>query len=570
MKKISVLLLYIILQAGCTSVLDYDELDTLDEKTVFEGSDSQNFVLLSIYSNIPRMDYIYSSYGYLGTGRYGVMLECATDDAEYIDNISNIQRFNTGNITVSYNPENQWGYLYTGVRKCNNFLENATADKLDLYKNNMDKERDGTQYYPTLLQSLEFKRAEARFLRVYFYFELVKRYGGVPLIKDISLDIDAGSYNIQRNSFEECMNYIVSELNEVIPVLPDVHDQRDGLQGQTGRATQGTAMALKSRALLYAASPLFNSSNDLTYWKDAAKASYEVVALNRYALEGRYDELFLKTDSKELIYERRVGDSNDFERANYPIGYDGGNTGTCPSQNLVDSYEMQATGLSILDPSSGYDAANPYEGRDPRFYTSILYNNCDWAGRKVEIWNGGLDAPPIQNATKTGYYLKKYMNSSVRIGAGQNVVQRHTFYIFRLGEIYLNLAEAMNEAYGPEADPDGIGMTALEAVNLIRNRAGMPDFDSGMTKETFRDKLRNERRVELSFENHRFWDVRRWKIGTEVFNEDLRGIQVVKTGNTFTCIPRVVESRSFDEKLNLYPIPYTETIIANISQNPGW
>jgi hypothetical protein len=330
-------------------------------------------------------------------------------------------------------------------------------------------------------------------------------------------------------------------------------------------------MALKSRVLLYAASPLFNASDNVDMWKEAAKASYAVIGLNRYALEGSYSDLFLKADSWEMIFERRVENSNNFERANYPIGYDGGNTGTCPSQNLVDSYEMQGTGLSILDPLSGYKLDDPYAGRDPRFYASILYNNCDWAGRKLEIWNGGLDAPPTQNATKTGYYLKKYMTSAVRIGEGQNTVQRHTYYIFRLGEIYLNLAEAMNEAYGPESDPDGIGMTALAAVNVIRSRAGMPGFKSGLTKEDFKDKLRNERRVELSFENHRFWDVRRWKIGTDVFNEDLRGIQVEKTGNSqFVYTPKFVENRTFEEKMYLYPIPYTETVIANIPQNPGW
>ncbi|MDR1221270.1 MAG: RagB/SusD family nutrient uptake outer membrane protein [Tannerella sp.] len=561
MKKICILLLYfIIFQTGC-SILDYDERDSLDEDLVFTGIYSQRNFLYGIYGNILRVD------NYID----GAMLDCATDDAEFINDFSSIQRFNTGNVTVSYNPEDQWEYLYTGVRKCNTFLEKATIDKLDEYKNNMSREKDGDQYYPELVQALEYQRTEARFLRAYFYFELVKRYGGVPLVNDGNIDIDAGNYEVERNSMDECIAFIVSELNEVIPLLPVVHDMSFGLQGQTGRATRGTAMALKSRTLLYAASPLFNSSNNSNLWTEAAKAAHAVIVSGNYALENDYADLFLRDNSRELIFERKAGDSNSFERANYPIGYDGGNTGVCPSQNLVDAYEMQGSGLSIDDPASGYDATNPYDGRDPRFYATLLHNNSDWAGRKVETWEGGLDAPPIQNATKTGYYLKKYMNPAVRIGGGQNITQRHTLYILRLGEMYLNFAEAMNEAYGPEADPEGLGMTALEAVNRIRERANMPGFGAGMSQEAFRNRLRNERRVELAFENHRFWDVRRWKTGRETLGSDVRGVRIEKLNDSqFSYTPKIVEKRSFEEKMNLYPIPYSEVIKANLNQNPGW
>jgi hypothetical protein len=561
MNKINVLLLYIATIFTACSVLDYDEMDTLNEKMVYDGYSSRLNVLYSIYGNIPDIN------NYLE----GAMLACATDDAEFVNNFASVQRFNTGNITVSYNPENQWAYLYTGIRRCNSFLELATVETLDEYKNNMDEIKDGDQYYPRMVQALNYQRAEARFLKAYFYFELIKRYGGVPLIDYDDIRMDAGQYDIDRNSFEECTAFIVSELNDIIPLLPEVHDSRPGLNSQTGRATRGAAMALKARTLLYAASPLFNSSNNSRLWADAAGASFDIISWDYYSLESNYEDLFLKSDSRELIFERRVENSNTFEKANYPIGYDGGNTGTCPSQNLVDCYEMQSTGLAISDPSSGYDGNRPYEGRDPRFYATILYNNCSWAGRNVEIWDGGLDAPPIQNATKTGYYLKKYMNSSVRIGAGQNITQRHTWYIFRLGEVYLNYAEAMNEAFGPESDPEGFGMTALEAVNLIRKRANMPDFEPGLSREAFRNGLRNERRVELAFENHRFWDVRRWKIGTEMFNGNLRGVQIQKINDTqFSYTPKTVESRTYEEKMNLYPIPYSETVKANLTQNPGW
>ena len=563
MKKINVvfLILYLIFtHVGC-SLLDFDERDALDEKLVFEGYSSQRNFLYSIYGSLPRVD------NYLE----GALLACATDDAEFVNDFVNIQRFNTANITKFFNPDDQWLNLYSAVRKCNTFLEKAVLSTLDEYKNNLDPIRDGGQYYPRLVLALEYERAEARFLRAFFFFELTKRYGGVPLITDLNVGIDASSYDLKRNTFDECTDFIIKELNEVIPVLPNIHDNRDGLQGQTGRATKGAAMALKSRVLLYAASPLFNASNTSRLWEQAAKASIEVINSNLYSLESNYSELFLKSNSSELIFERRISDANSFERANYPIGYDGGNTGTCPSQNLVDSYEMQSTGLLISHPSSGYDANNPYVNRDPRFYTTINYNNAVWAGRNIEIWTGGRDAPPIQNATKTGYYLKKYLNSSVRIGEGQNIVQRHTFYIFRYGEIYLNYAEAMNEAYGPESDPDNLGMTALDAINVIRGRANMPNIQPGISKDDFRVKIINERRIEFAFENHRFWDVRRWKITNNVLNEDLRGVVIEKINeNEFRFSPKKKKKRQFEEKMNLYPIPYTETIKANIEQNPGW
>lgn len=563
MKKLNIVLmsLCIIFVLTNCSYLDFDERDALDEELVFTGYATQRNFLYSIYGSLPRMD------NYID----GAMLDCATDDAEYINDFVSIQRFNTANITQFYNPEDQWFNMYTGIRKCNTFLEKAILSTLDEYKNNLDPQRDGDQYYPKMIKALEYERAETRFLRAFFYFELIKRYGGVPLITDQNITIDADNYNMKRNSFEECLNFIITELDNIIPLLPIVHDNSDGLQAQTGRATKGAAMALKSRALLYAASPLFNTSNSVDLWKEAAKASSDIINNNLYSLEPKYADLFLKSNSNELIFERRMADSNDFERANYPIGYDGGNTGSCPSQNLVDAYDMQSTGLPIYQTGSGYDKNNPYNNRDPRFYATINYNNAPWADRNVEIWTGGKDAPPIQNATKTGYYLKKYLNPSVRIGEGQNTIQRHTFYIFRYGEMYLNYAEAMNETYGPESDPEGYGMTALEAVNVLRTRAEMPNLPNGLTKEAFRNRLINERRVELAFENHRFWDVRRWKIANSVLNDDLRGITIEKISDTeFVYSQQIVEKRVYNEKMNLYPIPYTETVKANLEQNPEW
>jgi hypothetical protein len=559
-KKRKYILALIVFFFSSCNFFDFDETSALTEDMVFKGIGPQRNFLFNIYSYLPRVD------NYIGES----LLDCATDDAEYINDFSPIQRFNTGNITVSFNPDDKWSYYYTGIQKCNKFLENATVESYDDYKNNLNPEKDGAEYYPTLLKNLQYLRAEARFLRAFFYFELIKRYGGVPIItRSDSIDFEAKSFHLSRNTFSECVEFIVVELNNIIPELPYKHDTSEGLQGQTGRATYGAAMALKSRVLLYAASPLFNPENDVELWKKAAEAAASLLKEKQYSLEPNYSTLFLIYNSPELILERRMPNSNTFERANFPIGYDGGNTGTCPSQNLVDAYEMKSTGLPISAEGSGYNPDNPYWGRDLRLQETILFNRSNWVGREVQIWDGGLDGPPIQNATKTGYYLKKYLNPNVKIGSGQNITQRHTWYLFRLGEIYLNFAEAMNEAYGP--DVRVYDMTARDAVNAIRKRAKMPEFPTGMSKEDFRKKLKNERRVELAFEGHRFWDVRRWGDGNKTFNADLRGMVIEKISTTqYKYTEKVVEKRVFEDKFNLYPIPYSEVVKSNLEQNPGW
>ena len=398
MKKTNIFLILLCILVSLTNCanLDFDERDALDEELVFTGFSSQRNFLYNIYSSLPRMD------NYLDRG---AMLACVTDDAEYVNDFSAVQRFNSGNITKFYNPDDQWKNMYTGIRKCNLFLEKATINTLDEYKTNNDPDRDGDQYYPKLIKSLEYQRAEARFLRAFFYFELIKRYGGVPIIKDLGIDIGADEFNVHRDSFSDCLNFIISELNGVIPLLPVVHDNSDGLQSQTGRATKGAAMALKSRALLYAASPLFNTSGNTDLWRQAITAADDILKSDLYSLESNYDDLFLKSNSTELILERRLADSNNFERNNYPIVFYVGNTGTCPSQNLVYSYEMHITGLGIHVVGSGYNE-NDHTVVEIRFYATIDYNNALWASRNIEIWQGGKDAPPIQNATKTGYYLK--------------------------------------------------------------------------------------------------------------------------------------------------------------------
>ncbi len=193
-----------------------------------------------------------------------------------------------------------------------------------------------------------------------------------------------------------------------------------------------------------------------------------------------------------------------------------------------------------------------------------------WKGTALEIWNGGLHAPPRERATKTGYYLKKYVIEGVSLNPTAPVPREHTWVIFRFGEALLNYAEAMNEAYGPAVTGPGLlGMTAIEAVNMVRTRVGIPAFPSDISKSEFRDKLRNERRVELAFEDHRFWDVRRWKIGAAT--TDIYGVSIQKMGDELSFTEKLVEKRVWAEKMNLYPVEQSELFINKaIGQNEGW
>jgi hypothetical protein len=278
--------------------------------------------------------------------------------------------------------------------------------------------------------------------------------------------------------------------------------------------------------------------------------------------------------------------SNIFERWNYPIGITGGGQSvTAPSQNLVDAFEMQANGLPISDPGSGYNETDPYTGRDPRLKMIVgvngdIYGKVNNINRAQQSYTGGTDAIGVkQGATTTGYYLKKMARTDFDLATSTVTIK--AFPVLRYAEILLNYAEAMNEAYDPDAKPTINGIPAVysarEAVNLVRARTGvaMPPFPLGMSQSDFRVKLQNERRIELAFEEHRFFDVRRWKIAETTENQPLMGMRVdpVDPANpvSFTYTPFEVESRTFDAtKMYLYPIPESQVIINGWQQNPGW
>src|SRR5699024_2618510 len=319
-----------------------------------------------------------------------------------------------------------------------------------------------------------------------------------------------------RDSYDDVMNFVITELDKAIDELP--LGEYDAVN--KGRITQGAAMAVKSRALLYAASPLNNPGNDMRKWQMAADAAKGIIDLGQYSLFDNYKSMFLEENiyNAEMIWQRPYNQLENAERvyielSSYPNGYNGFGQ-IHPLQNLVDDYETVNGLLPENDPA--YDPQNPYEDRDPRFYATILYDGAPFKDRKVETFlPGGLDSNegPVSawNATETGYYVRKFVNEEITNPSSSNISQT-PWPFFRYAEVLLNYAEAMYEL----GDED----TAREYLNMVRSRPSVDMPDVTESGEALFDRIVNERRIELALEEHRWFDVRRWKIAPSVLNDD--------------------------------------------------
>lgn len=549
MRKLLICLFLLLttLIADSCHYMDYDEIQKYQGSMAWGDRYRIRDALVGLYGMITNLN---------TTG--SAPRSTASDDAVEANPFSSVHEFNDGRWSAINTVDDYWYRYYYGIRGANDFLEHYSIDSLDSYKYNDD--------YNQIAESFSSYPFQARFMRALFHFRLLKRYEHIPIVTH-TLSMDTVNH-LKPSSYEEVTNFIVSEMDDIAFRLPVDYNKEPFKE--TGRATRGAALSLKAKALLFAASPLHNPTNDVSKWEAAAEAYHDIIDKGWYTLDPDFNNLFNTTKSPGLIFTYRFPTTNYFERDNFPIGFEGSNeNGVNPSQNLVDAFEMQATGLPIDNSASGYDAAYPYKGRDPRLAETVLYNNSVWKDRKVEIWDGGKDGPPIVGATKTGYYLKKRVVENVDLLPDHTTTANHTIVVFRYGGTLLSYAEAMNEAYGPENDPKGYGMTALEAVDKIRARSNMPGFPSGMTKADFRKKIHNERRVEMAFENQRFWDIRRWKIGPST--QDIKGVEITKSGNNFTYKIKTVEHRQWDDKMYLYPIPQSELFLnKDLKQNPGW
>ncbi|MBF1399701.1 RagB/SusD family nutrient uptake outer membrane protein [Prevotella histicola] len=540
---------------SCNDFLDREEDSFIDKTATFDSYNRTKQYLTYAYSLLPE-----------GLNRFsgGALLGAATDDACFAIESSNIQQFNNGSWNALSNPDNVWDRYFAGIAKCCTLLENSNHINLDISRLDPAKRVE----YENNLKDIRMWRAEAHFLRAYFNFELLKRYGPIPIIKS-TLDINKDYSDTPRPTMKEVVEFIANDCDIAADSL-ELTPWRN-MNDAFGRATKGAALALKSRLLLYAASPLYvdfgdvdeaNKPSDATLWKAAADAAKAVIDLNQYALAPAYDDLF-KNDfqNKEYIFVRRYPSNSDFEKSNFPVSY-GGKGGTNPSQNLIDDYEMlDGTAFDWSDPVK---AAHPFENRDERLLATVLMNGVLFKGKRVATYPGGADAMPNPNATKTGYYLRKFLNENVNIQTGGGS-DGHVVPLFRLAEIYLNYAEALNE-YDP-TNPD-----IAVYLNKIRERVSLPDVPSGLTQEQMRTLIHHERRVELAFEEHRFWDVRRWKVASSTLGAPVKGVKITQddAGN-FTYSPVQVEQRVFQPKMYWYPIPQSEVLkLHHWEQNKGW
>jgi hypothetical protein len=555
MRKQYILFLIACLATGMTGC---DFLDTRIDTNLLQEDVDSDYSKLGSFGYTPYT-YLQNGFSVLG----GNLLAGISDEAEETSNSSLSLFFNRGSWDAYYNPIDKYEHNYEGIRAANFFLEYSIDYPTKLAHNRDTISSSKKEEYRRDVQDIEWLRAEAHILRAYFYFDLIKRYGGVPFVDKVLSLTD--NLDLPRMDFDEIVDFIISEIDQYKDDLQV--DWKTLYQERDGRFTASAALALKSRVLLYAASPLHNESNDAGKWAKAAEAAYDVIGLNKFQLDGNYRQLFLENNSatsNEVIWSIRCGASNSLERANYPIATPGGYSGVTPSHNLVSAYEY--TGVP--------DADNPYANRDPRLDYSIVTNNSVWTGRTIEIWHEGRDSHTNANASRTGYYLKKFLVDDLDLE--HNTVKVRNWIVFRYAEILLNYAEAMNEAYGPD-DAHGYTLTAREAVNRVRNRTGvaMPPVDVASGDKTgMRVKIKHERQIELAFEEHRYWDLLRWKDAETGLNQPLLGVRAAKIGeNQFSYEVFNVESRTFiAPKMYYHPIPNTEIKKSNgiLEQNPGW
>lgn len=499
-------------------------------------------------------------YGYSAID--GNIFASASDEAQQASAASNVIYFNKGMVNTNVNP---LSYFYTncyeGIRAANYFLDYVADGKgKALLELNRNLVTDAENYKRDLL-SLDWYIAEAHIARAYYYAELIKMYGGMPIVEQTMSQNDRQM--ISRSSYDECVEYIVKEIDTWKDKLAkDWNNYAD----REGRFTLGVALAIKSRVLLYAASPLHNPTGDNAKWVRAAQAANEFLANSdiHYELDSNYENYFngeTSLTSPETIYLVRRAASNSLEQANYPIATPGGKSGVCPTENLVSQYEY------IGEP----DPNNPYANRDPRLAASVVVNGSLWNGRTISQAPGETDDMANANASPTGYYLKKFLTDGLNLIQGQTA--QHNWVAFRYAEILLNYAEAMNEAFGPMNAPDGYVMSAKDALQKVRDRASvsLPAVDVSSI-EAFRQAVKHERQIELAFEDHRYWDLLRWNDAMTILNQPVKGVKINKSGEVYSYSVVDVASRVFYERNYYLPLLRSEIENSNgtLEQNPKY
>ena len=559
-KTISVILAAV--SAVSCGYLEFDETNGLrDYDGVYSYFDETKQMLTHVYSYIPQ------DFGAIG----GAMRDCASDDAEFGDTGGVVQYMNNGSWSALNTVDDAWS-LYYGIRAANEFMQSFAETDFSRFEKDPD--------YQNWLDQMQYFQYEARVLRVFFFFELAKRYGDIamPLTK---LDIEEAN-SISKTDFNDVIEYIVAECDACAPELPDSYT--GVANSETGRITRGFAMALKSKALLYAASRLHNPSMDVAKWKRSAEAALDIIESGLYSLDPA--DKCNNPLSPEVVLARQNDVSTTFELYNFPIRFTegmkyGSNAvmGTYPTQNLVDAFQtvngypvtLEASGWVSDDPE--FNPARPYLNRDPRFARTVLCNGDSFKGSVIALYKGGRDDLSVsEGGSPTGYFLRKYVQESTSFDPDSPVTNKHHWIVYRYAETLLAYAESMIEAFGSPMYTDAeFPYSAAWALNQVRANAGMPDV-TVTGKDEFIEALRNEWRVEFAFEDHRFWDVRRWMIGDET-QTDIYGVEITReSGSNYSYKRFLYESRTWNDKMNLYPVPQSELFKnANLApQNPGW
>lgn len=563
--------------------------------------------------------YGYDRLPYLTTTQTDV----ATDDAVTNQTSSDYWNMANGTWASDNNPMSQWDACKDGIQYVNLFL--SIVEKTKWALSAVSKQQ----------MFVDRLKGEAFTLRAIFYYHLLQAHGGyaddgqlygVPLL---TTPEDGGSdFNRPRATFADCVKQIFEDCDSAIALLPaDYQDIANNdeipakyqalganvsgynlVMGKNARnlISGKVAEAVKAQAALLAASPAFCDQSGVT---SAEAAVYCASALKRIGGMEGFDptgNIWYKNGSKlepsaasempEILWRADRSNDNSQESENFPPSLYG-NGRVNPSQNLVDAFPMR-NGRPITDPQSGYDSQDPYANRDPRLTEDVIYHGMTYSTQKAVILTG-VDMPNDKNetydnlndiatSTRTGYYLKKLLRDNVSVNPSSQRIQYHIYPRIRYTEIFLAYAETANDAWGPDADPTGVGFTAYDVIKAIRVRAGLCKDENGLdlpggdtyleecksNKEKMAQLIRNERRIELCFENKRFWDLRRWKMP---LNESVKGMRIEKIDPDKEDSPIKytvfdVEDRKYDSSYQWYgPIPKGEVLKwSNLKQNKGW
>lgn len=559
MKRIIPVLLVLFCISCEQNILDISPQDRVSEDAVWSDANLIEAYHNELYNAIPHGLYLhmYSKY----TDEAFNNAPCCGADifARNTFGPDNIASVGEGDFWGGYMYYWDRGYEYN--RKINVFLEKMEDIEVEL----ADEAR---------------LVAEAKFLRAFIYFKLIKRFGGVPIVEqayELGADIQ-----FERSTFDEVVAFIEQDLSEAMADLPDRYASTDT---DYGRATADAAQALLSRMHLYAASPLHNTSNDQEKWQRAADAAEALIDVG-YSLYPDYQELFLLehgSSQDEVIFSRGFTTSNGHQAPMHNLSrryeaYGGWWASNGPTQNLVDDYEMTNGEQPFLDDgtvnsASGYDPQSPYEDRDPRFKSTVIHDEAEFRGDTFEMWvsedgeQWGFDNyRESGDNPRSSYVLRKFMPTEGPLNWETTYTQQWPH--FRLAEIYLNYAEAQFELGNEDS--------AREYLNRVRSRSSVdqPDIPASVSGEDLRQRIYNERRIELAFEGHRFFDIRRWKIADEVENSPIRGMNIIRemsTGDkTYTPVV-LLEKAEWEEKMNLLPIDQGEVRRnPELGQTPGW